>query len=341
MARYVAGEVYAYSPFHQERLDASGLGRRGVRRQEDLARLPALALSAVDPAALVLRPETGRIVRYGGRRPALEMRWARFTGTTEKLHRATVEPEYKPVRWTLAAGVPVGSAAADVDRLADLGRRVLELAGLRTNDVLVGVGLRTDDTGLWQLAMGARHGGVPSLFLPPGADPDTVAGLHPTTLAGPIEELAGLLQELILARLHLPELRTLIATGGEQGQGPPAARGELTALAAEAQRGARVGGGPATEPVVVAAWAPAGARALWAECRGGDAFHTWPAAEIVQVAGREDEQFSADGDLIWSALGWRGSVLLRLATGAQGTLQMGPCPTCGRTTPRVRVAAFG
>lgn len=343
LARYVAHEVYAYSEVFRDRLDACGLGRRGVRRQEDLARLPPITLAEVDAAALVLRPARDSVIRHGGRQRALEMRWAGLTGATERLARFTIEPHYKPVRWTLADGMAIGSSAADVERLADLGRRLLELAGLRTTDVLVGVATQPDNLALWQLAMGARNGGVPSLFIGeagtgPGNDPDAVARLHPTVLAGPPEAVSELLRELAIARLHLPELHTIITTGALLD---PTTRAEIAALAAEAHGHGRAGVWPAADPAVVAAWAPPGARALWGECRGGDWFHTWPTSEVVQAAGREAELVTAEGDLLWSAVGWRGSVLLRLAIGMQGTVALGPCPTCGRTTPRVRVAAFG
>jgi hypothetical protein len=47
----------------------------------------------------------------------------------------------------------------------------------------------------------------------------------------------------------------------------------------------------------------------------------------------------ADGDLVWSPLGWHGTVLLRLRTGRTGELLTTRCPNCGRTTPRLRVSS--
>src|SRR5439155_3471852 len=60
--------------------------------------------------------------------------------------------------------------------------------------------------------------------------------------------------------------------------------------------------------------------------RGGTGFHTWPHAEVVEIVGDE---------VVWTALGWRGTVLVRLRTGQQGRIEPGVCPTCGRTTPRL------
>ena len=80
------------------------------------------------------------------------------------------------------------------------------------------------------------------------------------------------------------------------------------------------------------AWAPPGARALWSECRGGGAgYHTAPDTELVETD-------RGTGELLWSAIGWKGSVFLRLATRMRANIDESPCPRCRRTTPRVLLA---
>src|SRR5207302_9504448 len=90
---------------------------------------------------------------------------------------------------------------------------------------------------------------------------------------GSTEVLRGFLRDVAATRQRMPQLRTLVTTGEVLD---PETRDELRALA----RDVRDGRDP---PAVVAAWAPDGARALWAESRGGEAFHTWPAAELIQA----------------------------------------------------------
>ena len=46
-----------------------------------------------------------------------------------------------------------------------------------------------------------------------------------------------------------------------------------------------------------------------------------------------------DGEVVWSALGWTGSVLLRLRTGLEAVLDDSRCPACGRSGVRVLPAA--
>ncbi|MCU1451385.1 MAG: hypothetical protein JWP02_3555, partial [Acidimicrobiales bacterium] len=42
-----------------------------------------------------------------------------------------------------------------------------------------------------------------------------------------------------------------------------------------------------------------------------------------------------EGELVWTALDWKGTVFLRLRTGLYGSIDDTPCPTCGRSMPRL------
>jgi len=45
---------------------------------------------------------------------------------------------------------------------------------------------------------------------------------------------------------------------------------------------------------------------------------------------------AGDGaELLWSGVGWRGSVVVRLRTFTTASVQRGTCPACGQAGPRV------
>jgi hypothetical protein len=44
--------------------------------------------------------------------------------------------------------------------------------------------------------------------------------------------------------------------------------------------------------------------------------------------------------VVYTPLGWKGTVILRLRTGVYGTLDDAPCVACGRTSPRLRLVPF-
>jgi hypothetical protein len=92
-------------------------------------------------------------------------------------------------------------------------------------------------------------------------------------------------------------------------------------------------------------------RTLWGECRPASAdpdeatygLHTYPDLEILQVrdvASGADAPEATPGEIVVTSLGWRGTALIRVATGAwtAGLNVSAPCPACGRTVPRLAPA---
>jgi hypothetical protein len=306
LARYLQREVRPFSSRY-----GAVLARTAVAGVDDLRRLPLTDLDEVtDPGSLVLRPTMETLSSAGD--PVLQARWmwAQVSRRQHVLGARVLEPRYKPVHWHEAAGVPIGYSATDVERLAEIGRAGLELAGVTPADVVVALSGGPPDLPFWQLAVGARRGGVSALFLASDTDPRHVAQLAPSVLVGRPDDLDRLLQAGVERALRWPGLRLVLAVGD---------------LLDETQR-ARIGGLAGRDVTVVVAHAPAGARALWFECSPGSGLHTWPGADVVEVV---------DGEIVWTALGWRGSVLLRLRTGLEGRIEDGRCLSCGHEGARV------
>lgn len=313
LARYLRNDVAAHAPALRERL-VSGPGGKVPGSSEELAQVPAVALDEItDPTALVLRPTLPR----GG------------TKRQQKARREMVR-RYKPVHWVVQAGVPIGSSEADLERLGRLGARWLAGAGVRADDVLLGLLPAGPHLPYWQLVLGARHAGVSSFHVPPVPRPADAARLLPTVLAGRPGDLARLLtadeQEGRGAGGWRSRLRIVLAAGEPLDDG---LRARLKRLLP-------------TRTVLLSAWAPPGVRAMWWECRNGIDLHTWPEAEVVQVVDPLSGAAAppgADGEVVWSAMGWFGTVLVRVRTGVFATLEPGPCPSCRLPGPRLAVTA--
>jgi len=309
LRRYLATEVLAFSPYHRERL-APVWGDGGPADRAELARAPLTRLAEVpDAARLVLRPDWSSLgpARRRGQ-----------GGGDDVAHR------FKPVHWALHAGTLVGSSAADLERLADLGRRWLDLAGVEPHDVLVNVLPYGPSLAWWEVALGARRAGLSAIDLGAGPPPEQVARLRPSVLAGRPFDLVRLLEAAAAAGRPLEDVHTTLAVG------EPLEAGLRARLAGLLRPGS----------AVVAAFAPPGVRALWGECRGGTSLHTWPDAEVVELVdplSGEPVPPGADGEVVWTALGWRGTVLVRLCSGVFASLETGPCPWCGTDTARLAV----
>jgi hypothetical protein len=326
LARYLRNHVAPYSRFHGDALRS-----RTVNGVEDLRALPLTRLDDVtDPTDLVLRPTSDALSSSPERDLRMRWWWARFRRRTGAFNRDVVEPRYKPIHWHADPAdptVPIGYTATDLERLAELGRASLEMAGVTAADVVVSVVPPGPTLEFWQLQLGTRRAGISALFLDPSASPDAVARLRPTVLAGHSGDLIRLLEAGRGAGFSFAGLSTLVVLGEPLD---PARRQRLAGL-----------GGSATGPLaVVAQWAPPGVRALWSECRDGIDAHTWPTAELVELVdplSGSPLPPGADGEVVWTPIGWMGSVLLRLRTGVYGCIDDTACVSCGRTSPRLRV----
>ncbi len=321
----VAAEVLAFAPDWREAAAEAGLRRPGSAG--DLAGLAPRPLSALGPPdELVLRPSTKDVRKRGPRPLRRRLRRARLGRKRATAAQRILDPLYKPIHWLIEGDMPVGCTEADLVRLADLGRRSLEVAGVTPNDAIVSLVPSGPTLSSWQLALGAREAGVPLAGLAPDATIEAVSLLGPTVLAGRPTDLLRVLESLGGGA------RSSVATVISFTQAPllPSERADL-----------RVAAG--SQAVVVESWAPPGSRALWTQCRGGEGVHTWPQAELLEMCGADGKPVDPGerGQLVLTGLGWRGTAFVRLATGVHGRLVEGACGTCGRTTPRILDAHVG
>jgi len=323
LRRYLAQDVYPYSPYYQVRFDEAGIGQRGVKSRADLDKLPLTTFDdIVNPASVVLRPDEQSIQQFARLGLVARVFWAKLWRREWVVNQRLIDPVYKPLHWHVDDGFPIGSSAEDLDRLGELGRRWLELAGVARYDVVVSVLPPGPDLAYWELVFGARQAGVSALHMNPSITFDQLAAARPNVVAGRANDLVRLLEAGRPIERNLDGLRTVLVAGARLDA---TTRAHLTNL---------VDG----QASVVAAWAPPGVRSLWCQCREGEGLHTAPDAELMEVVDPLSGVPVADGndgEIVWTALDWKGTVFLRLRTGVLGTIDNGPCPACGRTTPRL------
>ena len=317
---YLVHHVYPYSPFYRKRLDATKTAPKQLGTLKDLAKLDPITWAEVqsEPGAFLLRPTERAIARFGERKLVMAIAKAKLRGRQAQVNRDMIDPSYKPVHWHLDGDVPIGYSAEDVARLAEAGARVLTLAGLARDDVLVNVSPPGPELSYWQIVDGARAAGLSALHVSAEAAVarlDRLEAWSPTALSASPAKLAEVLEACAAADRQLPNLHTLLALGVvPEGE----LREQLTELGRSVGR---------SDLAVVCAWAPPGVRAEWGECRGGRGFHTYPDFEWIE---RE-----ASGEILWTSLSWHGTTFLRLRTGTIAGLEDGVCATCGRTGPKL------
>ncbi|MDQ1688741.1 MAG: phenylacetate-CoA ligase [Frankiaceae bacterium] len=335
--------VAPFSPFWRERFQALGL-KPSTISQKDFARLPAVGERDVcpdgDPASaarLVLQAtEVGYALHVEG--PALRRALVkRLTSSTG--YRAQVEADSRPTSyaWTgHAVRFPVASTRSDLDVIARAGARLWKVIGLTPADIVLDATALEPTPQRTALDLAAIAGGTPTFRTGTGsADVLAAARLvRITALVTTPTAVADLLRELAAGGADLSALSTLVLLGA------PSADDRRAAVQALGVAGA------SSEAVVVAVYAPSGARVLWGECRESaragrpTGFHTYPDLDLLEVVDPDTADpvsGAAGGELVLTQLGLRGSALVRWRTGdlVDSGVDATPCPSCGRVVPRV------
>ncbi|MGH9002114.1 MAG: hypothetical protein ACRDYV_03195 [Acidimicrobiia bacterium] len=169
LKEYLLHHVYPYSPFYRRRFEAGKIVPKNITGLGDLTKLEPTGWNEVEaePGAFVLRPTERAIARFGDRRLVMAITKAKLRGKVAELNRDLIDPAYKPIHWHLDGDIPIGYSGEDVQRLGEAGRRVLQLAQVSRDDVLVGLAAPGPSIAYWQLVEGARVSGVSAIHLGP------------------------------------------------------------------------------------------------------------------------------------------------------------------------------
>jgi hypothetical protein len=335
----VVDAVAPFSPFWRDRLKALGRSATSVASLSGLSSLPAVGERDVCPdgdpsgaAALVLQAgESGFALHAEG--PRLRQALLRRVAAPGS-YRAVVERDTRPTSYVwagLGLRFPVASTRSDLDVVARAGARLLQVLGVTPADLVVSA-LPTLPTALVQsLELGALGSGTP--LLAPGPRPSAVADalrlVPATVLVLPAAGGADLLTALDDEEAPLSTVTTVVVAGAPYDDERGALRAAMTEVGLD-------------RAALLAVHVPDGHRLAWAECRpsgGSTGLHTYPDLEVVEgVDPDSGEAATGRGprEVVVTQLGLRGSALLRWRTGDLATeVTDAPCPSCGRTVPRV------
>lgn len=333
VAHQVQHVVGPFSPYWKARFAELGRQPATIGSAAALETVPAAGERDVAPdgspvgmARLVLQASEGGFVLHA-KGPTLR-RALRLRLTRRDAYAAAVADETRPTSYVwsgLGFRYPLASTRADLDVVARAGARLWSIAGLTGNDALlsaVPVASTTEHVALSYAAMAA---GAPALF--PGSDPPALLAAArlavPTVIAAPSRTAGNVLQLLSDGGVSLDSVMTVLLVGAPTNEQRAAVAGLVPGAA------------------VLGVHAPAGARVLWGECRGGGAaagFHTYPDLDLVQLVDADGGEPAADGgELVLTQLGMYGSALLRWRTGdlTGSPVEITRCPGCGRRVPRI------
>lgn len=323
----------------------SGIDPADIRSLDDLAKLPTTSKSdllgsrgeapptrdfvlAPDPAALKRRPSTiARALLHGRGRV-----------------KAELEREYRPIFMTSTTGrstdpVPFLYTRHDLDNLTITGRRLMEIC--RSDPAFRHLNLFpfAPHLAFWQ----AHYAGIGFNTFTLGTGGGKAMGtagnvrllgkIDPEALIGMPTFIYHVLQGAAEDGLHCTNIKRIVL-GGEKA--PAGIRRKLRSLCAEL-------GSPEVD--VIATYGFTESKTAWPECpvppgEENPGYHLYPDLGIIEVIDPDSGRPVAEGEpgeIVYTPLDSRGSVVLRYRTGdlISGGITHERCPHCRRRLPRL------
>jgi phenylacetate-coenzyme A ligase PaaK-like adenylate-forming protein len=296
--------------------------------KEDVAKAPRDYIVTPDPAALARRPGAILSALMHGRAAA----------------RQALEHEYRPLMMTSTTGraaepAPFVYTAHDIRVLSIAGARVMRICGAAKEMRMLNMFPFAPHLAFWQTHYAGTEFGVFMVSTGGGKALGTDGNLRlirkidPDVLIGIPTFLYHVLCAAVDDGVRCPKLSKIVL-GGEKA--PEGMRRRLRDLAM--QLGAK-------SVDILPTYGFTEAKMAWAQCPCLDqaemsGYHLNPDLGIVEVidplTGRQVPD-GEPGEIVWTPLAARGSVVLRYRTGdlVSGGIVHGRCPHCGRTMPRL------
>lgn len=347
---YLRHKVLPLSPYYRDMMERQELKIEGFRSLEDFRRLPFTCKADIAPTLddperpfrLVLQPpEEGPEMK---KLQALGVRWSRMVLGKEKYRQALLR-EYNPSHVHFTTGrtalpTPIFYTPHDIALARECGRRMAEVVGLNAEDTMINAFPFAPHLSFWMAYFAAEVMGAAAVHtgggkvLGSGRIINALERFSATVLVGTPGYCYHLLRLAARDRRDLSSLKTVIL-GGERA--PEGMRAKMQDLLRQAG---------ASNVRIIGSYAFTEGRVAWMKCREAvergetSGYHLYPDRELIEVIDPETGEpvgEGEEGEIVYTSLGWRGSVLLRYRTGdmVKEGLTFEPCPYCARTVPRL------
>ncbi len=344
LRRYLQTVVAPFSPHYRELFKQERVEVTTIRTLDDLRRLPFTSktdlLNSTEhlqkAREFILQPDAQQLAH----RPATILRAALLGRETVK---RGFEREFRPIFMTCTTGRSTESVAFlytqhDLANLAIGGSRIYEICEARPDFRLLNTFPYAPHLAFWL----GHYGGMEFGNLVVSSGGGKVFGtdgqlrlmrqLLPHVLMGMPTFLYHVLRQAVDEGLRCPNLQRIVL-GGEKAA--PGLKQKLANLARQLG---------ASAINVVATYGFTEAKMAWTECpcapSESSGYHLYPDHGIMEVIDSKTGEPVPEGhpgELVYTPLDARGSVVLRYRTGdyIDGGLTYEPCPHCQRTVPRL------
>ena len=353
LAYFVRTQLYPYSQFYRKLFDENGIDPNRIRGVDDLGKLPFtskvdIAPDADDPEkfrTLVLQPDEELFDKYAsGTQRARRSMNRLFRG--DEFVRKQIWRQFSPVHVQFTTGhtrrpTPIMYSAEDVERMAEAGRRILELAGFGTRIDCAGASVINlmpfaPHLAFWMSSKALDKAGILALNSGGGRVLGTqriinaVEDIWATGLTGMPSYVYHILRAAAEQGCDFSSVKVLVISGERISKGMKKKISELLE-----DLGAK-------DAVVIGAYGFTEGRKSYSECSPDPTtgYHLYPDMDYIELIDPktgEPVPEGEDGELVYTCLGGQGTCVMRFRTGdmVRGGLVYEPCPSCGRIVPRI------
>lgn len=350
--RFLKEQVLKYSPFYKELFRVNGLGADDIKTVEDLQKLPFTSKADIAPSAdapnrprqLVLQPDRETYASTIGLGKKLSLLLNKLI--TEKDFKEQVLDEYLPVFFIATTGrtanpTPFLYSSRDMRFFREASRRIFTIAGARReSDFAFSAFPYAPHLAFWIVYQGGIMTGVPMFHSGGGKVFGTdrlitsIQKFGATILVGIPGYIYHVLRLAAERNSDFSKIR-MIVLGAER-----------VTIGLKKRIKDLLESMGAKDPIVMSTFGFTEARVAWIECpiensiENSMGYHLFPDMEIFEIVDPKTGKAVGDGEsgeIVYTSLDWRGSVVLRYRTGdyARGGITWKPCPACGRKVPRM------
>jgi phenylacetate-CoA ligase len=343
--RYLRDCVVPFSLHYKQLFKQLGLTASDIRTVADLQKLPFTFKEDLLPTPenprrtldFVLKPAPKILAR----RPSIILR-ALLHGRS-RVHDE-LDREWRPIFMTSTTGratepVPFLYTQHDIAHMGLGSGRIVEMGGVKPDERMVNMFPFAPHLAFWYMYYSGIDRNVFALATGGGKVMGTegnlraVQKLKPHILVAMPTFLYHVLQQAVEQKLRLEGIR-LFVLGGDKV--PDGTRRKLAELCAQI-------GSPDVRIMVTYGFTEA--KFAWSECpvtpgTPSPGYHLYADQGIIEIINPDTGEVVPDGtggEIVWTPLDQRGTVVLRYRTGdrCENGITWEPCPCCGRRLPRI------
>ena len=350
LASFVNTYLYPFSPHYRKLFDQHGIDPKSIKTVDDLKAVPFTSKHDFfapddDPEKFrdfILQPTKEAIRKYWPAAKTVPLALASMVRGKGYVQDQLAR-EFRPSFMTFTTGTterPISYLYSeyDIGNLRTSGSRMLHLFDIEGSDRIVNMFPYAPHLAFWQVVFGGLDSSVLIMSTGGGKTLGTdgnisaLLKMKPAVLVGVPCYVYHVLRAARERGCKMEFLKKIVLGASRINKGFKAKVAEL------------VNEMGATDVSVFGTYGFTEARAAWAECPAGinasSGYHLYPDKEIFEVIDPETGEVKGegeDGELVYTSIDARGSVVLRYRTGdfVKGGITTQPCPHCGRNVPRI------